>query len=58
MTGAIARLGFHARTPAGFDVALGWGGGKADDATSRVGRHDGSSERGHRLAATRPSEAA
>ena len=42
---------FYARTPSGFDVELGHGGRKIDDATWKVEQYDRVSVWGHRMAA-------
>jgi biphenyl-2,3-diol 1,2-dioxygenase len=39
---------FYARTPSGFDVEVGWGGRKVDDAVWEVGSYDRTSTWGHR----------
>ncbi len=45
---------FYARTPSGFEVEIGWGGRKVDDATWEVRTYDRLSTWGHRpLAAQR-----
>jgi 2,3-dihydroxybiphenyl 1,2-dioxygenase len=46
---------FYARTPSGFDVELGWGGRKIDDATWKAERYDRLSVWGHHTPATLPS---
>ncbi len=49
---------FYARTPSGFDVELGWGGRKIDDATWKPGRYDRKSVWGHHMPAMLPSRGA
>lgn len=39
---------FYARTPSGFEVEVGWGGRKVDDATWEVRSYDRLSTWGHR----------
>jgi hypothetical protein len=39
---------FYARTPSGFEVEVGWGGCKIDDATWEVRTYDRMSTWGHR----------
>jgi 2,3-dihydroxybiphenyl 1,2-dioxygenase len=39
---------FYARTPSGFEVEIGWGGRKVDDATWKVCTYDRLSSWGHR----------
>jgi 2,3-dihydroxybiphenyl 1,2-dioxygenase len=46
---------FYARTPSGFEVEVGWGGRKIDDATWEVGQYDRLSMWGHRPPQTPPS---
>lgn len=49
---------FYARTPSGFDVELGWGGRKIDDATWTVDRYERTSVWGHHMPAMLPSRGA
>jgi len=48
---------FYAHTPSGFDVEVGWGGRKIDDATWEVRTYDRLSTWGHRPPSALPSGA-
>jgi len=49
---------FYARTPSGFEVEVGWGGRKIDDATWTVDRYDRMSVWGHHMPGTLPARGA
>jgi 2,3-dihydroxybiphenyl 1,2-dioxygenase len=49
---------FYARTPSGFEVELGWGGRKIDDATWTVEHYDRISNWGHHMPAALPARGA